>query len=323
MDELYPLQFQPIYRHYLWGGHRLRELLGKPVPEGQTVAESWEIVDRGPDQSVVVNGPLAGTTLGQLVQQRGPELLGRHHPQPRFPLLMKFLDAAQNLSVQVHPDDEMARTLDPPDWGKTEAWVVLHAELGSRIYAGLKRGFDRAALEREVLRGTTELCLHSFEPRVGDCVFLPAGTVHALGAGLVVAEIQQSSDVTFRLYDWNRVGPDGKPRPLHIEQALKAINYEAGPVEPRRPQPTGDPHVERLVECDKFVLDRWRFDQPKSLGGDQRFHIFVVLEGQVLVEAAQLGAPLQKGQTILIPAASRSVQLRPEPNCVALDIYLP
>ena len=152
--------------------------------------------------------------------------------------MFKFLDAQKTLSVQVHPNDDQAARLDPPDLGKTEAWVVLAAEPGSRIYAGLKRGFDRHALEREVHRGTCELCLHSFEPQPGDCVFIPAGTVHALGAGLVVAEIQQASDTTFRLFDWNRVDRDGKPRPLHIRESLDTINYLRGQVQPQTPAAT-------------------------------------------------------------------------------------
>ncbi len=147
-----------------------------------------------------------------------PELLGRHHPQSRFPLLVKFLDAALPLSVQVHPNDEQAARLNPPDLGKTEAWYILSADPGSTIYAGLRPGVDRQQLADAIGQGTCEKLLHHFQPKAGDCLFIPAGTVHALGAGLLVAEVQQSSDTTFRLYDWNRVGPDGKPRPLHVEQ---------------------------------------------------------------------------------------------------------
>ena len=217
MQPLYPLQFTPIFRHYVWGGRKLGTLLGKQIGQGNDYAESWELVDRGDDQSRVADGPLVGTTLGDLRADRGQELFGRHHPQSRFPLLFKFLDCEKMLSVQVHPDDAQAAQLTPPDFGKTEAWVVLAAEPNSVIYAGLKRGFDRHALEREVHRGTCELCLHRLEPKPGDCLFLPAGAVHALGAGLVIAEIQQTSDATFRLFDWNRLGADGKPRPLHVE----------------------------------------------------------------------------------------------------------
>ncbi len=176
---------------------------------------------------------------------------------------------------------------------------------------------------REVARGTCELCLHRFPPRVGDCIFLRAGTVHALGAGLLLAEIQQASDTTFRLFDWNRTGPDGKPRPLHVEQALEAIDYNLGPVQPCAPAATDRPHVSRLVECDKFVLDRWQFDQPQETSSIDRCHILAVLSGAVNVEGDAVARPLQTGDTLLVPAAAGSVRLTPMSPTVLLDAYLP
>ncbi|MES1213292.1 MAG: type I phosphomannose isomerase catalytic subunit, partial [Singulisphaera sp.] len=270
MNSLYPLRFRPLFRHYLWGGEKLRTVLGKSCGEQPTCAESWEICDRGADQSMVAAGALAGATLGELVAQYGAELFGRHAPQRQFPLLFKFLDARLKLSVQVHPDDARAARLTPPDLGKTEAWVVIDAEPGSLIYAGLKRGFDREALAREISRGTCELCLHSFAPHASDCVFLPAGVVHAIGEGLLVAEIQQSSDTTWRLFDWNRLGPDGKPRALHIREALDAIDYAAGPVSPVQPLSTDESWRERLIASDKFVLDRLHLAESQSLPDDDR-----------------------------------------------------
>ncbi|HTQ37508.1 MAG TPA: type I phosphomannose isomerase catalytic subunit [Pirellulales bacterium] len=323
MAPLYPLRFEPLLRRYLWGGRKLGTLLGKPLGEGNDYAESWEVVDRAADQSRVAAGPLAGTSLNELMQAHGLELLGRHHPQPRFPLLFKFLDCEKTLSVQVHPDDEQAARLNPPDFGKTEAWVVLAAEPGSVIYAGLKRGFDRHALEREVQRGACELCLYRFQPQPGDCLFLPAGAVHALGAGLVIAEIQQSSDATFRLFDWNRLGPDGRPRPLHVDQALAAIDYKLGPLTPQSPRPTERPHVQRLVTCDKFVLDRWRFSRPEPVGGDGQFHLVAVIEGEIEAAGDPSGAPLARGQTMLLPAALAPCLLTPKQSATVLDIYLP
>jgi len=336
MPALYPFKFRPLLKRYLWGDRRLGTVLGKPLGEGSDYAESWEVVDHGEDQSIVANGPLAGTALAELVAQHGAELFGRHAPQSSFPLLFKFLDCQQNLSVQVHPDDAAAARLDQADLGKTEAWVILDAQPGSRVYAGLKFGFDRAALAREVQRGRTELCLNWFEPRVGDCIFIPAGTVHALGAGLLVAEIQQSSDTTYRLFDWNRVGPDGKPRPLHVEQALAAIDYSVHMVAPARPKPTSQAQVERLVACDKFVLDRWRIDGVRSLATDDRFHILSVLAGELLVGAADAIRPLGSttsdqvsiisliaGQTLLVPASASELTVAPRETCEFLDIYLP
>ncbi|MCO6459050.1 MAG: class I mannose-6-phosphate isomerase [Pirellulaceae bacterium] len=322
MPDLYPLCFRPLLRRYLWGGRRLERMLNKPLPAGDDYAESWELVDHGADQSEVADGPLRGQTLGRLVAEYGEQLLGRHHPQPRFPLLFKFLDAHRSLSVQVHPDDAAAARLNPPDLGKTEAWVVLHADPGSRIYAGLKPGFDRPAVQRELLRGTTEQCLHWFEPRVGQCVFLPAGTVHALGAGLVVAEIQQASDATFRLFDWNRVGADGKPRPLHVEAALDAIDYGRGPVLPQTPRPAADPDAETLVTCDKFELTRWRLDRPRTWGGDRRFHILSVVGGRATLQW-ESSTVLTTGQTILLPACQPPTCLAPDPRVELLDMCLP
>lgn len=323
MDALYPFRFEPILRQYIWGGRRLGDELGKPLGEGDDYAESWEVCDHGEDQSRVAAGPLAGTTLGELVTKRGEELLGKHHPQPRFPLLIKFLDAQRTLSVQVHPNDEQGAKLDPPDYGKTEAWVVMGAREGAKIYSGLKRGFDREALAREINRGTCELCLHQFEPQPGDCVFIPAGTVHALGEGLLIYEIQQSSDTTFRLFDWNRVGADGKPRPLHIEQALEVIDFERGPVEPVKPKTGEQAGVEVLVESDKFILERWTLTAERELPSNNRCHLVSVVEGALDVEGDPCDGPLPRGGTLLLPASLPGVRLSPQGKTVALVAHLP
>src|SRR3954469_10027948 len=283
MHPLPPLRFNPILREYLWGGRRLGTELGKPIGEGEHYAESWEVVDHGADQSTVADGSLAGKTLHELVTQEGPALFGRHYPRDQFPLLLKFLDCHQTLSVQVHPNDEQAAKLNPPDLGKTEAWVVLAAEPGSKIYAGLKSGVDRQKLERELTRGNCETCLHEFEPRPGDCLLIEAGTVHALGAGLLIAEIQQASDTTYRLFDWNRVDRDGKPRQLHIEQALGVIDYTRGPVNAVTQTLTSEHGIELLVRCDKFILDRWRLSVPHTPPDDNCFHILAVVEGAVSI----------------------------------------
>lgn len=314
-----PLRFQPLFKEYVWGGRRLGTVLGKPIGDGDRYAESWEIVDHGADQSIVAEGPLAGRTLHELVTDHGPELLGRHHPQPQFPLLLKFLDAQLTLSVQVHPNDAQGAKLTPPDLGKTEAWVVLAVEPGSKIYAGLKPGVDRAQLERALTAGNCDACLHQLEPRVGDCIFLEAGTVHALGDGLVIAEIQQASNTTFRLFDWNRVDRDGKPRPLHIQESLDTINFARGPVAPQMPKQTDRPHVERLVACDKFILDRWQFDAAQKCGGDDRCHLVAVLEGEVTVKQQAF----RRGESFLIPASCTDAVIAPQGRGVLLDMYLP
>jgi mannose-6-phosphate isomerase len=323
MPHLPPLRFAPIFKQYLWGGRRLEALLGKPLGPGDHYAESWELVDHGADQSIVLAGPLEGTTLHDLVTNQGEALFGRHNPQSRFPLLSKFLDAHRTLSVQVHPNDAQAARLDPPDLGKTEAWVVLAAEPGSKIYAGLNPGVDRATLARELDNGTCDKCLHQFEPQVGDCIFLEAGTVHAIGAGLVVAEIQQASDTTYRLFDWNRVDDDGRPRQLHVQESLDTIDYSRGPVAPQQPRPTDHPQRVRLVECDKFVLDRWQIEEPFTGGGDQRFHILAVVDGQAALVAGDHEELLPCGSTILLPASCREYSVRPQGRATLLDMYLP
>lgn len=315
----YPLRFQPLFRRYLWGGRRLESMLGKSIGKGDDYAESWEIVDHGEDQSVVLNGPLKGKPLEELVALHSVELFGVHAGEPHFPLLFKFLDCNRTLSVQVHPNDEQGAQLDPPDLGKTEAWVVLAAEPGSKIYAGLKPGVTRESLQQALDAGTCDTCLHEFEPQVGDCVFIKAGTVHALGAGLVIAEIQQASDTTFRLFDWNRVGADGQPRPLHIEQSLEVTDYLRGPVAPQTPEPTSFAGRERLVTCDKFILERVRTSERVAVGGDERFHLLAILAGNLNIGDEQLRA----GETCLVPAAAGQVAVEPQGEAVLLDIFLP
>ena len=171
--------------------------------------------------------------------------------------------------------------------------------------------------------GQTDELLHSFVARAGDVVFIPAGTVHALGAGLLVAEIQQSSDTTFRLFDWNRVDADGLPRPLHIDESLRVIDFSRGPVLPQQPMPTEKPYVERLVACDKFVIDRWQLDSPRPCGGDNRFHLLAVIEGTIQVPDDPTGQSLKKGCSALIPAACDEIVMSPQGRAVVLDMYLP
>lgn len=321
MDPLPLLRFRPVLKQYLWGGRRLGELLGKPLGPGDDYAESWEVVDHADGQSVVESGPLAGKTLGELARTHGAQLYGRHAPQPRFPLLLKFLDANRTLSVQVHPNDAQGSKLDPPDLGKTEAWVVLDALPGAKIYAGLRQGVGPAELRAAIKEGACDACLYVIEPRLGDCVFIPAGTVHALGEGLVIAEIQQASNTTFRLFDWNRVDQHGVARPLHIEQSLAVTDYERGPVAPQIPQPLPG-GGERLVSCDKFVLDRHPIDGAWRLAeGDHRFHILALVGGAVEVESGAQNFSLPRGGTLLAPASRERVELRG--SGMVLDMFLP
>jgi mannose-6-phosphate isomerase len=316
----YLLRFEPIFRRYLWGGRRLGTVLRKPIGAGEDYAESWEVVDHGADQSVVASGPLKGRFLGDLVREQADELLGLHAGRKQFPLLLKFLDCNRTLSVQVHPNDQQAAKLTPPDLGKTEAWVVLAAEPGSKIYAGLRHGVDRLQVAEALDEGRLEECLHTIEPRVGECLYIPAGTVHALGAGLLVAEIQQASDTTFRLFDWNRVDADGKPRALHVQQGLEAIDFSLGPLEPQSPRAVGG-ELQRLVDCEKFVLDRMGLSSPEAVGGDERCHLIVVIDGEVEAERSPDGRPLAVGDTALVPAGAGAIESKPRDRAVILDIF--
>ena len=320
-----PLSFSPILKRICWGGTRLGTVLGKPIADTADFAESWEIADHGDDQSVVAEGPYAGWTLSRLVAEEQNELLGRGAGAVQFPLLVKFLDANDRLSVQVHPDDRLAREFDPGENGKTEAWVILDAQPDSTLYAGLKAGVDRRLLEKRLAAGDVEKCLHRLTVRRGDCIFIPAGTVHAIGEGILLAEIQQSSDLTFRLHDWGRLGSDGKPRPLHVEQALRCIDFDRGPVEPAVPQVISDydHHVEDLVRCEHYVLRRHRPEKPFVLPRDDRFHVVMVLAGSARLVCDADRTHLATGQTVLLPAVCPDVRFEPAGELVLLETFVP
>lgn len=312
---MYPLFFRPILKRIVWGGRGLGDLLGKPLGDAKDYAESWEIVDHRDGQSVVENGPLAGQTLQHLVRKHNADLLGRHAGLSAFPLLLKYLDCNRVLSVQVHPNDAYAMRMPQPDLGKTEAWYIVDARPGSLIYAGLKCGVDRRALHEAILSGHADQVLHALEPQPGQCIFIPAGTVHALGGGLIVAEIQQSSNTTFRLFDWNRIGDDGQSRELHIDQALTVTDYDCGPVAVQVPT-AGEDGIERLVDCDKFVLRRACLGGSGrqcelTIGGDDTMYLLSVVQGAAELCAAA-ASPLAAGlgRSVLIPASAGAVRLR-------------
>ncbi len=319
----YPLRFRPVLKQTIWGGRRLGEQLGKPIGDAADYAESWEIVDHGDDQSIVDGGPLSGKTLAELIATRREWLLGKSAGEGPFPLLLKYLDCNRVLSVQVHPDDKYATAMARPDLGKTEAWYVVTSDPGSLIYAGLKSGVDRATLAEAIEAGQTEHVLHSFHPEAGDIVFIPAGTVHALGAGLVIAEIQQSSDTTFRLFDWNRVDASGKSRPLHIEASLQVTDYQSGPVQPCHAEKQ-KPGLQPMVECDKFVL-RVMTSGIDTIGGDDQFHIATVPSGRAtLTDAAGSTTQLSAGDSVLLPASMGQCELAIEgDNAAVLTSHLP
>lgn len=326
---LAPIRFEPILKRLIWGGRRLGTVLGKPIGEGDDYAESWEVADHRQGQSLVASGPLAGQSLNELVRTRGEELLGpaivqRYRDQ--FPLLVKFIDARQSLSVQVHPDDEQGRRL-ANDNGKTETWVVLHAEPGSLIYSGLRSGVNRQMFSEALESGEVEPLLHRFEAQPGDSILIPAGTVHAIGAGVLLAEVQQMSDATFRVFDWNRVGNDGKPRPLHIAEALESIDFNRGPVDPLTPQalPFASGTREALASCPYFALERLRLTASATVGADDRSRMTLLIGLQGRAEITYQGNfyPLERGDTLLLPATVGACPILPEGTANVLTCTIP
>jgi mannose-6-phosphate isomerase len=324
---LYPLRFEPIYEYRLWGGRRLADLLSAPLPGDGPIGEAWVLSDRDDHASRVANGPLKGRTIRQLMEQSPEQLLGkpaRHFR--RFPLLLKFLDARDILSVQVHPADRQTDLLPSGESGKTEAWVVLEAGPKSRIYAGLKRGTTADELRRALANGMVGNDLPSFTPRAGDGVFVPAGTVHTLGGGVVVFEVQENSDVTFRLYDWDRVdAKTGEPRALQIEQALSCIDFAQGAIGPVAPVVEGTTPVlrERLFQCEHFRVWRVRGEAPFTVGAEGTPRVLVCIEGGGQLEHEAAVQAVCKGDVVLLPAAVGACAIRPRGAVTLLEVALP
>jgi mannose-6-phosphate isomerase len=306
-----PLRFEPYLRPLVWGGRRLGDALGKPLPTADAYGESWEVSDHSAHRSRLA-GTSPARTLRDLMERDRAALLGRAAPShATFPWLVKYLDARDWLSVQVHPDDAAAARLCPGEGGKTEAWFVLDADAGSRVYAGLRPGVAEERLRRALAEGAVADCLHSFTPRPGDCLFLRAGTVHAVGGGVLLAEVQQTSDATFRLFDWDRVDARGQRRPLHVEQALACIDWRAGPVHPVKAEGYAGraaPVRQLLAECEYFRIDYLCEDRPFVCGGTGRMQLLMALHGRGHLG----GGPLRAGQTCVLPAAMPEARCEPD-----------
>jgi mannose-6-phosphate isomerase len=303
-----PLTFTPVYKTVLWGGRRLARW--RPALPAGPIGESWELADHPAGMSVVAGGPLAGASLRDLVARFGAALVGDGFTGGPFPLMVKLIDATERLSVQVHPGDALARSLGVADHGKTECWLVL--EDGGDLFVGARPGVDRPAFERALASGAVEATLVRHEARAGDCFFLAAGTVHALGAGCLVYELQQPSDVTFRVHDWNRVGADGKPRPLHVEEALATIDFARQGAGPRRPGWHDERGARRrtLVDCPYFRLDELELAAGEtSLPLQGACAVLTALAGSGRAHTPGGAAALAAGQTQLIPAAAGSCAL--------------
>lgn len=324
-ETLSPLHFEPVYQSYVWGGHRIARTYRRPLPPG-IVAESWEISARPEGMSVVADGPWKGRPLDDLVRAFGARLLGERHADGPFPFLLKILDARERLSLQVHPSNETAeRSGGEP---KTEMWVILGVDPGAAVFAGLRPEVDRAAFEQALDEDRVEDVLQRYEVKPGDAVFIPGGTVHAIDAGCLLMEIQQSSNTTYRVHDWGRMGSDGKPRETHREQALAVMNFGEQPSPLCVPSPLppqgGSPRV-LLHECPWFRVERvdtktrWL---PADSNGE--FELWFVAEGQGTVRWTDGSRAVPPGTSLLLPAEIRGACFQPDPaGAVLLRIRVP
>ena len=322
-DMLYPLTFQPAFKERIWGGHELERLFHKKIPAGAPIGESWEISDRPGDASVIANGPLAGKNLRWLMENHAAEMLGTAKPaaEGRFPLLCKILDAREKLSLQVHPPASQAAALNGEP--KTEMWFVADAAPEASLYVGLKNGVTREAFEKRITDGSVAECFHRIPVRAGDTMFLPSGRVHAIGDGLVIFEIQQNSDTTYRVFDWNRTGLDGKPRELHIGQSLASIDFND--FEPKlvdtKFNVAGKIQKRPLVNDPLFNVEAWKLVAgTNSLLESRRLQIIAVTRGQVAVTCAAATVHLSAGQFSLIPAILDQTEVIAESDAELLRV---
>jgi mannose-6-phosphate isomerase len=323
---IYPLRFAPIYQYRLWGGRRLGEILSEPLPGSDPIGEAWVLSDRSDRQSLVANGPLKGRSLRQLMDHSREQLMGKLASRfTRFPLLLKFLDAHTMLSVQVHPSDAHPELIPSGDTAKTEAWVVIEAEKGSRIYAGLRPGTTASVLRSSLEDKTIADHLVCIDPKPGDAVFIPAGTVHTLGDGVVVFEVQQNSDVTFRLYDWGHIDPKTKaPRPLQVDDAFTCINFgasDAGLVE-ARVETSAPVEREKLFDCPAFLLWRLLGQDPFPVGAAGEPRVLICIAGSGQIRDNETPYSVGKGDVWLLPAEAGVCAFQPSGEVTLLEIAI-
>jgi mannose-6-phosphate isomerase len=323
---LYPLRFAPICQYRPWGGRRLANLLSTPLPGTGPIGEAWLLSDREDHPTLVAEGPLAGQTIAQLLERWPKPMLGSLAGRYRkFPLLLKFLDARDTLSVQVHPEDRQTAYLPPGESGKTEAWVVLEAGPDSRVYAGLKPGTSAGGLRWAIANRMVPDLLASFKPKAGDGIFIPAGTVHSLG-DLVVFEVQENSDVTFRLYDWDHVDPKtGRGRPLQVEQAMACIDFEQGPAGPVTPVVEAAQGVlrERIFLCEHFGLWRIHGAAPFTVGAAATPRVVVCVAGAGQLDHDGVYYAVDQGDVLLLPAAVGACSCSSPGTITLLELSLP
>lgn len=312
MKTLYPLLFRPVYQNYIWGGDRIVRQFHRDEPPG-VYAESWEVSDRPEGMSVVANGSLKGKRLADLVHELGEDLLGAGRTADRFPLLIKLIDARETLSVQVHPDDAAAGRTGGE--AKSEMWYVLDADPAACVYAGLQPGVTESTLREAIRDQSLDPLLHVVPVQAGDAVFMPGGRVHAIGAGCLLLEVQQNSNTTYRLYDWGRVGSDGTPRDLHIDEAMQVIRWHdegTAKVTPRRLGNIEQNELWEVLSCPWFRVERLVLREPWPAGHDGRsFQVLFCADAPVMIRTEHGREKLIPGTSCLIPAALTQYQLEP------------
>jgi mannose-6-phosphate isomerase len=294
------LTFSPLYMERVWGGRKLHSLFRRTLPAGAIIGESWELVDREDTQSIVTSGQFKGLSLEELWTRRRPEIFGEGYSQPRFPILIKILDASHPLSIQVHPPPYQAANLDGEP--KTEFWYFVDADPGAGIYVGLKRGTCREDFAVALDKGSVAELVH-WAPTRPDCfILLPSGRLHAIDAGNVIFEIQQNSDTTYRVFDWNRPGLDGKLRKLQVPESLQSIDFDDF-------EPYCEEHLnELLIDCPHFRIDRWRFDMPRGANEEPKFSVFQVVQGAVEFGSRRF----RRGDLFMVPASAHDGQVIPK-----------
>lgn len=298
------LKLLPDYKERVWGGRGLNTLYQKPIPSDHT-GEAWEVACHENGQSLIANGPHQGKTLKTLLLEEGPSLVGHTFTkEDKFPLLIKLIDAKDDLSVQVHPDDAYAAIHEAGELGKSEAWVVLAAEEGARLVIGLKDGVTKDRFEKALKEGHVESVLNELKVAVGDVINIPAGLVHAIGSGIILAEVQQNSDTTYRVYDWNRLGLDGLPRDLHIDKSLDTIDFAGRhakvPTQGHTIYQVGHKHTLYVLNT-YFSLERIDMDGYLKTRREEAYELYVVLSGQGKVMGQGQVLNLQAGDSIFVP----------------------
>lgn len=309
-----PITFSPLYMQRVWGGRELEQIYGRKLPQdNQPYGESWEIVDRQDEQSIVHGGALNGLTLHELWINHRLDIFGEDLPESeRFPILIKILDARDDLSIQVHPPLHLAAMLDGEP--KTEMWYIADCSPGAKLYVGLKEGVTRPDFEKALATGTLENLVHSISASPGDSIFIPSGRLHAIGAGFLIHEIQQNSDTTYRVFDWNRLGLDGKPRDLHVDQSLASIDF--ADFTPSMDCPCG----QTLASCEFFRTDRISVEEGSSICNPDpnRFSILSIIEGCLTTDSGQT---FKKGSFLLLPKGANP--LRATTSTTLLQITIP